>query len=506
MSKSPADVRIPLTVLADSPATEIFVIDHSLQKRAGGLGTLEVELPQGYYKIRFRAAGAYQERLVELSEATGPQTVTGKMVNFSSSVPIVDTATSEASHAYRAEALSHSVHRHLGSGSSLFVFARDVNPADPVDTWRGVSVHDIDGALLAELSDGDCDDVYALAGLGLELNPGPYRLRVDTERFGVYEMFVVTCPGWQTQVFGLVEDFVARGDQVRRMALRSVSVLMARMGEGFRHHSAALRLADMARLGLRDGRSVVSSDVMRQLLDGKVDNPMLGIYGSHLLLIQGKKTDHALVDAVVDNLSNLLGPHPDLLALQLWPGAGTPPKDLAFPTPPMLRSSWDLILRGTARRNSLVPLGSWSDLLSDGILTSAPWLLRRVSEAATASRVENISFSATKRLLVDFTTALRSPDFAREVRSSGKAAEAEFSPLERVILAASRSVATAEEVPTTGEVDAIVEASTVLERIDAPPAAIARSTVSALRKLEEHGLDVRRLGIAADLKGFSLGG
>lgn len=502
MSTSPSDVRIPLSVHADSPATEIFVIDHTLQRRAAGLGTLETELAPGYYKIRFRAAGSYQEKLVELSEATGPVTVHGETVDYRSSVPIMNTSTSRETHAYPAEQLSHRVHRHLGSGSGLFVFARDLMPDGPRDAWRGVSVHHLDGTPLADLADGDSDEEHAFAGLGLELDPGTYRLRVDTEGYGVYEMFLVTCPGWQTQVFGLAENFVAQGEQIRRMALRSVSVLMARLGVGFHHDSPELRLADMARLGLREGRDVVRLDEMQQLLYGKFENPMLGIYGGHLLVAKRRNLDHELVETVMGNLLHLLGPHPDVLALHLRPGSMTPPKELSFPTPPMLKSSWDLILQGTGRRNSLVPRESLSDLLSDGMLTSAPWLLRRVPEVPVIEGLESISFSASKRLLANMATALRSGDVAQQVRFVSTQREVGFSPLERTILAATGSVAASEETFETGVVAQQILASTVLEGIDAPPAAIARSTLSALRKLDKQGVDVRTLGIGPDIAGL----
>ncbi len=297
----------------------------------------------------------------------------------------------------------------------------------------------------------------------------------------------------------MAEDFVAHGERTRRMALRSVAVLMARMGRGFDHSSPALRLADLARVGLRDGRKVISPEEMRQMLHDKFKNPMLGIYGGHLLLTRRRGIDHELVETVMGNLTELLGPHPDVLALHLRPGSETPPKALSLAKPPMLKNSWDLILHGAQRRNSLVPRESPSDLLADGMLTAAPWLLRRIPEVTAAESVEQLSFSASKRALTNMASALRSEDVAEVVRAISVEREI-FSPLERSILAATRSVAASEQLLKVKDRPSEIRTSAVLEEIDAPPSAIARSTLSALRKLDQRGVDVGTLGMDLDVK------
>ena len=498
MSPSPSSPLIPLRVHGHSPASEIFVIDHTLQMRASGVGTLETELPPGFYKIRYRAGGSHGDQLIELSEQTGPLVIQGEAVHYQSSVPIEGTSTSRETHAYPAERLSRAMHRSLGAGSQLFLFSRDLRPTVPGESWAGVSVHALDGQRLADLAEGECDPVDGFGGIVLELDPGTYRIQVDTGEQGVYEMFVVTSFGWQTQVYGLVEDFSTRRERTRRMALRSASILMTRPGMGFQQDSRDLRLADMARLGLAGGRKVIRQSELESLLYGKFENPMLGIYGLHLLLMRGRGVDHGLIERVMANMLGILGLHPDVLALHLRSGAGTPPEDLAFPTPPMLKSSWDLILQGTRRRNALVPPGSASDLLADGMLPSGPWLLRRLPRAEIARPVddgERLSFAASKRLIGSMATALRSDDLAERVRLMTSSPGA-FSPLERSILSASTSLSGGAELLARGSAAAVAaDTSRVLEQVAAPPSAIARSTLSAVRKLGQRGLDLQSLGI-----------
>lgn len=493
MLRSPSEraTRVPLTVYADSPATEIFVIDGDFRKVDQGLGKLETKLKPGFYKLRFRAAWSQREEMVEVSG--DPVVVHAPPVEFPAAAPIAGTSTVHEYHEGPAAQLSREVHRRVGRGSELFVFSRDLDPGDPAAAWQGVEILSMEGEAVAGLSDGKCDEKYAYAGLTMELDPGTYRLRVDTGGFGTYEMFVVTCPGWQTQVFGLAEEFVVRGETVRRMALRSASVLMSRLGMGFDPGSSRLRLAEQARMGLSAGRSVVSRGDLRSMIYGKYENPMLGIYGAHLMINTAHRVDHELLDTMKHNLLGLLGPHPDVLAFDLRRKSQAPPRGLTFPTPPMLRSSWDLIVHASRRRHSLVPAGSASDLLADGMLASEPWLLRRLPSAEVdRASLEKGRPPAGARLIKTLAEALTSEDAQKRLRMIASDAEA-FTPLERSVLLTTDAAVAGQEVQgSEAEKPLEIRASTVLGRLDAPQSAIVRSAQSAMRKLEERGLDLGR--------------
>jgi hypothetical protein len=88
----------------------------------------------------------------------------------------------------------------------------------------------------------------------------------------------------------------------------------------------------MARIGLANKRKARAGTV-RQMLGDKLDNPMLGIFGGHLLLLDASPAID-LLGTVVTDLRGLVGwSHPDVEALALA-CVGTTHR---FDTPPMLR-------------------------------------------------------------------------------------------------------------------------------------------------------------------------
>jgi hypothetical protein len=161
-------------------------------------------------------------------------------------------------------------------------------------------------------------------------------------------------------------------------------------GVGFSHGSADSRATELARVALATTRPVgepgrerrLVPDDVRKLLAQKYDDPMLGIYGGHLLLLEAEP-DLALLTIVVENLRMLLGaPHPDVEALALR--TRSLPQPVALADPPMLRRSWALMVDADADRPDII-----ADALSARVSTDfwleGPWLVWRTNPRAPAS-------------------------------------------------------------------------------------------------------------------------
>src|SRR4029453_14294606 len=131
------------------------------------------------------------------------------------------------------------------------------------------------------------------------------------------------------------------------------------------------------RLNLISGRVTLRRDDIERLLTGKFENPLLGLYGPHLVLLKKKKSrssnsrgeeqplnlNDGLIQ-VVERLRQLVElPHPDIEAIALAAGVSSP-TDVSFPIPPMLRRSWSLICGASASQSSIVPGGSLADTAS----------------------------------------------------------------------------------------------------------------------------------------------
>src|SRR5262249_32642609 len=146
-------------------------------------------------------------------------------------------------------------------------------------------------------------------GCTAELNPGPYILRLQTEDLGAFEQTIFTCPGWQTQIFLQRRPFTTAKTPSYWPDLADRSILMANfLGHApgtplFDAANPALRLTDLARTGLANHPPVLDAltlkassspmtgpdapldPTLQEMFYGKFTNPMLGLYGCHLLLL-----------------------------------------------------------------------------------------------------------------------------------------------------------------------------------------------------------------------------
>jgi hypothetical protein len=154
---------------------------------------------------------------------------------------------------------------------------------------------------------------------------------------------------------------------------------------GFSSNDQMLRMTELARVSLATKREMTGSDrplmpeEIRTLLKEKFINPILGIYGAHLLLMEAP-VNHQLLAEVVGNLRGLLGPHPDVEAIAMRVDGIPPPN--TFDQPPMLRRSWSLLAEASVARPSL--LSAALEARSTGqTVPEGPWHIWRLPAATT---------------------------------------------------------------------------------------------------------------------------
>ena len=376
--------EVKLTVEAEEPGTEIFLLDDQSRVIQREIGNLETSQPPGVYKIKIRAGYAKYEEIVFLEAE--PVTKSYQAVPFFSPIPLVGTAARIATHAQAAEHFTNKATPVvIGEGSGLFVFARDF-PCDedenhtPVveNPAQGLSIKNVSGETLVDLQERSevSHGAEPWAGCLIQLNPGSYVLSLKTPEGEVSEQIVYAAKDWHTQVFLTQRSYLKKVETASQEAsfrlpdLSGAAVLVTRQ-KYFRSDDPDARLAELARINLSSRRQVLAGK-LRDMLDRKFEQPMLGIYAAHLLLLE-KELDTALFEIVIRNLRILLGDsHPDVEALSMATNeSGTAH---VFTTPPMLRASWMLVVRATARRPDLVPIGSLSAQVADCVLSNEPWL------------------------------------------------------------------------------------------------------------------------------------
>ncbi|MFI5455836.1 MAG: hypothetical protein ACHRXM_10335 [Isosphaerales bacterium] len=323
MSTSAPPDRLSLDVTTSDGATEIFVLDGQFRVVERGLGTLHADLEPGIYKVKVRTGYATEEKLVSLHDR--PRAIRFDKLPFHSPAPLAaTTATGDAqmTHAEQESARFHENSDRPGKGSSLFVFVRECatpvrtdatspETSDPSRTGTtpdnpatGLTLWDLDGNLVSDLAPNAAKDPgpSTWAACHVELDPKPYLLRLDLPSGETVEQMVVTLKDWQSQIFLTLRSFSKAS--LRRADLATASHLFAPFAPAaptaFDSDGPGFRLTELARLGLMNRRQVLSPSAIGEMLDGKFDNPMLGIYAAHTLLLTNPLDDSAFAAYVRD--------------------------------------------------------------------------------------------------------------------------------------------------------------------------------------------------------------
>ncbi|WP_299961102.1 hypothetical protein [uncultured Roseobacter sp.] len=464
--------------VASDAATEVFLIDASLKRIASGVGRLEQKVAPGLYKVRFRSGASQHDELVEVTQSPSRQQLRGEPVPFASAAPIDHSLTTNTEHADAAADLSLQVSPVSGQGT-LFLFLRSEDPYLDFDA-DGVSIHCLGGDQIADLSQAVNDTSNGYAGLTLALDCGSYRIRVRKENLGDYELFATVCKGWQTQVFLSFDAFERRESDIHAASLRRASVFMVRNGQGFNPSSETFRLTELAKQALAQGRSQVSRGLLGRFLNGKFEDPMMGLLAAHLLL-QGRRTERSgLTSMVLDNLVGILGAHPDLLALRLAHNpADEDLREFSLSAPPLLSASWKLLSQATRRRAGLISPGSVPGLIAHNVTNGGPWLIYRLQEADGAQPAR-LSLSEAERRFRKMLDAYG--DRLAEVDKRQRSDDARFSGLEQSLLTLMLSEIRLREVRELSKRQrGNVHSERLLRRIRAP----AYSVASAVGGLEQ---------------------
>ena len=384
MSDSPKRPSVPITIRAGDPGTEIFLIDSDLQRIAQAVGVLNTEQPAGLYQVKLRAGTSIQEDLIKVAKT--PFEKSYPPLAISSPVPLKDTTKTHEFHVHNAEVHSKVQHVDKGSGSFIYIFARDWTSKTPgegktvssepyVHPAKGLKLIDKAGVELVDFENKStaelCWDPWAACNV--KIDPGSYILQLHSPDGSVWERTLVASPNWQTQCFLLQRCF----GESKGPDLAGATVLTRRPDLGFSTGDSELRLVELARLALINERPILSNEV-EDLLTRKFDNPMLGIFGAHLLIeleqSRGLAYEAGLLEHVVEKLRHLLQePHPDVEALAYKAGLQKP--DYKFEMPPMIRRSWALMTHASAEKGDVIPPDSLNTRIYDRILSAEPWLV-----------------------------------------------------------------------------------------------------------------------------------
>jgi hypothetical protein len=387
--------NINLEISAADDITEIFIIDSNLNRIESGIGLLKAEVLPGIYKVRYRSGAVQYDEIIEVFSSE-PLRIKGRPVLFNSTAPIYNTKTFNLNQAERASQASTIINQNIGNGSQLYIFVREIDESIPF-LLPDIEVLTLDGEQLASVNDGELNEESKYAALNIELEAGTYRLRVNSSGIGEYEIFISTSRHWQTQVFFTIGEFWYNNEATRIPSIQNASILMSRIGNGFDPSSNIVRLNELARIALSKRRDVITSRMMNKLLSDKFQDPILGIIASHIIL-QRHRPDWNLLNIIVKNLTDLIGEHPDVQAIIIALKKRTNVRVKIINTPPTFRQSWDVIVKASRRRASLVKQGFLISQVSKNLASSGPLLIHKYDSDTQFDQIDKVSIADSNRI------------------------------------------------------------------------------------------------------------
>jgi hypothetical protein len=384
---SERDRVFTLTVAPEDLSAEIFVIDSRFSLVDCNLGRLSTPLPLGIFKIKIRISNAITERIILLDR---DHTVPGgldRLTPPATVIPLSDTAATHEYHEYaREKALKATAEIAVPEGQASFMLmVRSFNKkagAVENDTppWKGVQIVDADGQVVVDMEIGDHvvheeDQPDGVAYASVVVAPGCYYLRQRLSQVPMppstngsttvecrscpIEQSVIACSGWRTEVYIL-----------RRVLSGSREAdVQPQVAISMRRHDTPMtpdtlfedRLLEIAKLALGRERRVLN-DALEEKLMKESANPIAGIIGGHLLLVEhdrDPRRDISLLDTLVTNLRKQIGEnHPDVEAL----AKACRKAKISSPLvgPPMFQRSWTLLAHAAHKQPDLIPASMWT--------------------------------------------------------------------------------------------------------------------------------------------------
>lgn len=392
MSETASPIAVNVSGHSD---IELFVVDHALQLVVRGTLPWSGTLAPGVYKFKFRRGTAIEEQHVMLRPGSPAVTLAAPKLTTASPAPLEASSRTHEYHIGAASQSSRQVHEKFGAGGQLFLLVRDwTTHNEPTRTPQpaaGLHICDAAGTVLFDVEKvtAGVRDQDRWATVNIEVNPGSYRLRLETRQQGTFEQTIVVSPGWQTQVFLLLTNYSptigpdSKNGADWRADLNRASILMAERGRGFDPASHEFRLADTACAWLGSRQQTAAAAGLKHALQLKFNNPMLGIYAAHALtsgptskeMEKSPPIAESLFRDVVSNLEYLVPGHPDVQALRLWLDGAASVNIPPLHMPPMLTSSWMKFVEASATRRELIARGSLASRIGGCVWGNGPWLI-----------------------------------------------------------------------------------------------------------------------------------
>lgn len=296
-----------------APNVSIAVFDGRSNALHAGNGPVSLHLPRGLYQVTARTVAGLRASVVRLDQDVSYAV---PLPPWYSAIPTVTAdegiglagARQRAVERLTANWTTVAPTTVARAGFGLVVSAMgERSKTEPRALGRGLALYRADGTQVTDFdfggkADGD-GEVFVWSA---PLEPGSYRLRFQGDLKRAIPIHL--CAGWTTQAFVIHRD---------RPRVRGLRMLMSRIGQPFHRGRMEDTLIEGAMVSLEAGENLLPAEAVSGLLGGKFEDPMLGILGAYVALLDDPEPAPDRFSIILRNLMTLVPDHPDLPVLRL---------------------------------------------------------------------------------------------------------------------------------------------------------------------------------------------
>ena len=386
-----ANERQMLRVVGPHDFAALRVLDGTFEVVATGLGSIATELPLGAYAVESEHPGRHERRLITL-EPGSPAIVQGFDPKLSP--PLLALEDPLVADAARVGSRRLSTGRRGFGRVIIYVAGAPEANLDlrVVDERREVVVG---GTNTDWLRHGSLNiaavDVFA----------GTYAIEHEVRPFGGRTAPIRVERGFETQVFF---DHNDRADPLRAIHTR-------RVGVGYDPSDlVGYARVEAIVIGIESGRAVLPKGMVRAVLDGEIDDPMLVMLTVYAAWCFGR-LNQADLSRAASAVAAVMPSSADAGLLEIALQGGTA-SSRTVATPPMLALATDRLLAIAAGRPIVEP-GSWIAVVSPHLTSTGVWTRWVTDRASLGARI------ATRLQVEDIARALPGESLEHVARVAG---------------------------------------------------------------------------------------
>ncbi len=373
-----------LTVDSQEPGVVLTLFNDDREICTNKLSAINIKLPRGLYTLRAERNGQFQDKMIRLANT---QTVQPNLPERYTAMTLPGAFTSHEYYTYNAWKFSQesTVNEIVWQGeanSSLMLFIRAPNRdlKERESQTQSLVLRAPNGQVLSDFDENQIehDPDAGFTAFSAKMSPGI----VILEDYGRHprQINIPLLTGFQTQIF-----VMHRGrplfEDMRIVTVPQDDILSRAYRDPYTKDEFATTndFVDIGMSALQNNVGEIGQDLVKNFLNSKYQNPVLGLLGAYLMLLRrhqsvNQKFTNSLPDLVINNLENLMPDSADIIALRYL---AQPWLELKPFKPikgiPMFRVGAEVLIEASAKEPALIPEGSLLDIVSDRIMGDSAW-------------------------------------------------------------------------------------------------------------------------------------